>query len=667
MKKNRLKISRRHAVGAAFLAAFLCAVLSSAIALAGDEAQGEPGIEVIAPGLWIKGVKNRVEAELPGPAEVEFCTLAGEGVKAEIPCRGKKTLVWENVSIPVAGRHGIEVRAGSYGTVFRARVIHGFWTILPPLVAIGLALAFRQVLSALWASVWLGAFIIYDWRPAVAVARSVDHYIIGAMADPDDAAMLVFIIFMGGMIGMIAKSGGIQGIVDIIARRATSAARGQAATFLMGLFIFFDDYANTIIVGNAMRPITDRLKISREKLSYIVDSTSAPVASIFPISTWIGYEVGLIDRALDSIGSSQSGYMMFLESILYRFYPIFALALVIMVALSGRDFGPMKRAERRARHKGKPLRDGALPMAALEGRAMEPPQGAPRRWYNAMAPLLFVIGVTFCGLWIDGVHALGDKGYAEAAGGAASYGMWSWVYVLGQVFSAAAPNRVLAWASLSGCLLTVAMVTAQRILSMGEAMRAWLTGVESMVIAIVVLLFAWSLGEVCRDLHTAEWLTTSLAGVLSPRLLPVLTFLIACGISFATGTSYGTMAILIPLVIPIANRLGADAGFPDHDLHLVMVGTVSSVLAGSVFGDHCSPISDTTIMSSMASSADHVDHVRTQIPYAVLAAAAGMMAGDIPAAFGLSPFICIIVGIAVLALVLYFVGDKVDLPRTKTP
>ena len=586
-------------------------------------------------------------------------------------CEPGKTTAFRKFKVKASGITNMTVKFGGHEASVSVRFIHGLLTLVPPLVAITLALAFRQVLAALWVSIWLGGLIIYNWKPLTAVARSIDHYIIGAMADRDSAAMLVFIIFIGGLIGMIARSGGIQGIVEVIAKRATSARRGQIATFLMGVLIFFDDYANTVIVGATMRPITDRLRISREKLSYIVDSTAAPVASIFPISTWIGYEVGLINRALDGIGSGESGYMVFLESVLYRFYPLLALALVFLTGITGREFGPMLRAERRSRLKGKPLAEGAIPMSSLETRNIDPPEGKPRRWYNAILPLAIVVMITFIGLWINGKDSLGEAGMEEVRARAVEltvqndYGsvraaVMSRVYILGQVYSAATPNIVLAWAALTGCIVTVLMVTFQRILSLGEAMQAWLGGAESMLIAVVILLFAWSLGEVCRDLHTAEYLTASLAGVLSPRMLPALTFLIASGISFATGTSYGTMAILIPLVIPIANRLGLDAGFGPEELHLIMIGVVSSVLAGAVFGDHCSPISDTTIMSSMASSADHVDHVRTQLPYALLAGGIGVVLGDIPTAYGLNPFISIILGIGAMIGFLYIFGKKSD-------
>jgi Na+/H+ antiporter NhaC len=621
--------------------------------------KAEAELRIDLPRIWIKGVPTDFKLSVPptAPQSITECTLEISGKLLSAPCSPGSDVVFSDVVFDDTGKSQVVARAGQLKSTSEIKVVHGLLTLLPPIIAIVLALAFRQVLAALWIAIWLGAFIINDWRPFVAAARSIDHYIIGSMADPGHAAMLVFIIFIGGLIGMIARSGGIQGIVEIIAARATSAVKGQAATFIMGLLIFFDDYANTIIVGSTMRPITDKLKISREKLSYIVDSTAAPVASIFPISTWIGYEVGLIDTALFNIGLPDSGYMIFIESIMYRFYPIFALALVMIVAVSGRDFGPMAKAEKRARTEGKPLRDGAEPMATIESKNMDPPDGAPHHWYNAVVPLAVVVLITFVGLWINGHDALGGAGFKAVMEQSKSAG-WGWVYIVGQVFSQASPNIVLAWASLGGCIVMVIMVTFQRILSLGEAMSAWLSGVESMVIAIVVLLLAWGLGQICMDLHTAEYLTSALSGVLSPRFLPVLTFVLAGGISFATGTSYGTMAILMPLAIPIASRLCIDLDYSAEDLHMIIVGVVSSVLAGSVFGDHCSPISDTTIMSSMATSADHVDHVRTQFPYALFAAGVGVVIGDIPAAYGVHPLICIVVGLAVMIGVMYIFGSR---------
>jgi Na+/H+ antiporter NhaC len=622
-------------------------------------------VEIESPSLWVKGPACSTGFRISGiePEREIFYQifLDDEGLIQSGEIKGSGFFDLDPLGFESTGLHKLTFKAGELSASCEVRVIHGALSLLPPLIAIFLALAFRQVLAALWFAVWLGAFIVYDWHPLAAVARSIDHYLVQAMADPEDAAMLIFIIFMGGLIGIISKSGGIHGVVEILARRATSARRGQLATWAMGMFIFFDDFANTLIVGNAMRPITDKLCISREKLSYVVDTTAAPVASIFPISTWIGYEVGLINAALASISLPASGYILFIQSIPYRFYPVLALFLVGLISLLGRDLGPMLRAEQRARKEGKVLRDGALPLASLDPEIMHPPEGAPHRWYNALVPLIVMIAVTFTGLWVHGKHGLGPEGYGEILVNASEY---SWlggkVYILGMVLSNASANTVLCWASLTSCLVAIGMVAGQRILTLSQSMAAWLAGVKSMVIAIVILLFAWSLGSVCADLHTAEYVTHAVSGLLSPHLLPVIVFLIACGISFATGTSYGTMAILIPLAIPIAHRLSGVACLNAVDSHVILVGTISSVLAGAVFGDHCSPISDTTIMSSIAASADHVDHVRTQLPYAILAASIGMFLGDIPTAYGMSPWITWALGIIILVLVLFIFGRKVD-------
>lgn len=533
------------------------------------------------------------------------------------------------------------------------RALPGILTLLPPLLAIFLALATRQVLVSLLSSIWLGAFFIYDFNPLSALWRTVDKYLLESLADKDDAAMLLFIIFMGGCIGVISKSGGMQGVVKLLKPLATTARRTQLMAWLLGLFIFFDDYANTLIVGNTMRPISDSRRISREKLSYIVDSSSAPIASIALISTWIGLEVGLINDAFESINLNTNGYIVFVKSIPYRFYPLLTLVLGFLVVALNRDLGPMLTAERRARLTGKVVADGSTPLANLRDDIAIPPPGTPQRWYNALIPIAVVIVVTAIGLWY---HGKGQMSYEEFQ----SARPW-------QVFSAADANIVLCWSSLVGSIVAVLMVISQRILTLTQSMEAWLGGVQSMLIAIIVLLFAWSLGSICKELHTADYLTSLLMGKLSPRLLPVITFVLAAIISFATGTSYGTMGILIPLVVPITFRLCTGVNIMGEELDLLLLGVVSSVLAGSIFGDHCSPISDTTIMSSMASSSDHVDHVKTQIPYAILVAIVGVAVGDIPTAYGFPVWASLIVGTIILVVFLLIFGknpEKLDEQKT---
>lgn len=613
----------------------IVAISVSAYGLTNAELQLEP--------IAIKGVKTQIKITAYGSAteELEWAlhTENEEIITGKTQPASTSVVEWTPKK---SGKNIITLASGGEVEKKVLRVLPGILTILPPLLAILLALATRQVLVSLLTSIWLGAFFIYDFHPLSALWRTADKYLLESLADRDDAAMLLFIIFMGGCIGVISKSGGMQGVVRLLKPLATTPRRTQLMTWFLGLFIFFDDYANTIIVGNTMKPISDNRRISREKLAYIVDSTSAPVASIALISTWIGLEVGLINDAFESINLSTNGYIIFVKSLPYRFYPLLTLVLGFLIVFLNRDFGPMLKAEVRARLTGKVVADGSTPLASLREDIAIPPDGAPQRWYNALVPIAVVIVATAIGLWY---HGKGQMSYEEFQSARA----W-------QVFSSADANIVLCWSSLLGSIVAVLMVISQRILTLTQSMEAWLGGVQSMLIAIIVLLFAWSLGSICKELHTADYLTGLLMGKLSPHLLPVITFILAAIISFATGTSYGTMGILTPLVVPITFSLCTAVHISGAELDLLLLGVVSSVLAGSIFGDHCSPISDTTIMSSMASSSDHVDHVKTQLPYALLVAVVGMIVGDIPTAYGFPVWASLLIGTVVLAVFLLIFG-----------
>lgn len=528
------------------------------------------------------------------------------------------------------------------------RAIPGVLSILPPLLAILLALTLRQVIVSLFAGVWLGALFIFDYNPLTAVLRTVDHFIVQAMANADHVAIIVFTFLFGGMVGVISRNGGTQGIANALVAMARSARRGQVATWLLGIAIFFDDYASTLITGNTMRPVTDRLKISREKLAYIVDSTSAPIASLFFISSWIGYEVGLIDDAIKAIDYHvESAYSIFIETIPYRFYPIFTLVIGFVVALSGRDIGPMRRAEERARLHGKLMRDGAQPATeALDEKLVRAQSDFPQRWWNGAIPILTVVVVGLFGLYYTGVESIKEAGGTD--------------FSVSNIIGSANSYKALQWAALLSCFVALVMSVGQRILTVIQAMEAWFNGIKAMLLAMIILVLAWSIGSVTTELHTADYVVKLLSGQLAPHWLPVVTFIVSGLISFATGTSWGTMAIIMPLVIPLSVSLSAETGLSAAATHTILLGSVSSVLAGSVFGDHCSPISDTTILSSMASACDHIDHVRTQLPYALVAALVGMLFGDIPTAFGLSPYVSLVIGGGVSAAIILIVGRSVS-------
>ena len=525
----------------------------------------------------------------------------------------------------------------------KIHVLPGWTSLLPPLAAILLAVAFRQVVLALLVGVWLGAVLVFHTDPFTGLLRTADTYIIGSLLDSGHLTVLVFSFLLGGMLGVIHRMGGTRGLVALVSPWARSPRSGQLSTWIMGILVFFDDYANTLLVGTTMRPVTDRLRISREKLAYIVDSTAAPVASIALISTWIGVEVGLIQDAFAGAGIPGDPFAAFVASLPYRFYPIFALVFGFLVALTGRDFGPMLRAERRARGKGEVLRPGAMPLADFDNAALEPPADQPHRWLNAAIP----VGVVVAGVLL--FIYLGGRKAALAAGKPLD---------LKTVVGSADSYSALLWASFLGSLTALLLAVGQRILSLNQAVEAWLHGAKSLYLAAVILTLAWSIGMITRQMDTAGYLVHLFGETLSPHWIPVLVFLASGTTSFATGSSWSTMAILMPLVIPLAHRMApGDA--------LLLSGTISSVLAGSVWGDHCSPISDTTVLSSMASSSDHVDHVNTQLPYAITVAVVGMLVGDIPTAFGLPFWVSWVVGAGILWVLLRTLGRKPELPETE--
>ena len=520
----------------------------------------------------------------------------------------------------------------------------GMLSLLPPIIAITLALILRQVIPSLLIGVILGATIYCGGNPLLGVLRTLDNYMLDALADHDHAAIVLFSMTLGGMVGIVSACGGSAGIVNMISRFAKSAKSGAIAAWIMGMIIFFDDYASTLIVGNTMRPYTDRLKISREKLSYIVDSTSAPIASIALISTWIGFEMGLIADAFTKLNIDKNVYLTFVESIPYRFYCLTALLLVPMIALTGRDLGPMLTAERRARSTGKVLRDGAKPLS--EDIALTE-QGIISSSWNALVPIAVVILATAFGLYWSGKSAAGpDAPLYNIIGSANSF-------------------SALMWAAFAGAVSAIFLAVFNSSLKFDKVLDAFLSGAKSMVLAMIILILAWALGKTCDDLGTAVYVSGLVKGAIPLWMLPALTFIIAAFISFSTGTSWGTMAILVPIIIPVTYNLavpdklsGLDAVVYIENHWHVMLSSIGSVLAGSVFGDHCSPISDTTIMSSMTSGADHIDHVRTQMPYAILAALAATLLGDLPSGFGFNPFISLTLALTAMYLVLKIFGGK---------
>lgn len=558
-------------------------------------------------------------------------------------------------------------------------------SILPPLIAIFMALVFREVISSLFLGIFFGVLLLalYNVEHGIlsgiwfALVDVFESFYLHALTKSSHQSVILFSMTIGAMVAVISKNGGMQGIVDRISKYAKNAKSGQMVTWFLGVAIFFDDYANTLVVGNTMRPVTDRLKISREKLAYLVDSTAAPIAAIAFVTTWIGAELGYVQGGIDKIAADptvtekiqQGAYGIFMSSLKYSFYPIFTLLFMLFLILSGKDFGPMLNAERKARaRKGNEKLENSDDEISEELEEFQIKDGTKAKAFNAVIPVLTVIGVTLFGILYTGFNgAASELGLVKASW----FDTWSNLDKL----PANAPNTViekvgtivgmsdsyvaLLWSSLCGLLIAIVLTLGQRIMKLSEVMDITIKGYKTMLGAIMILVSAWALADVTEHLHTADFIT-SLLGDIPAWSIPFITFILAAVVAFSTGSSWGTMAILYPLMLPSAWKLSLEAGMDTDAAMGIFYNVTSCVLAGSVLGDHCSPISDTTILSSLSSSCNHIDHVRTQLPYAVICGVASIIFGTIPTALGLPNWISFVVGIGVLYLLVKFVFKRVE-------
>ena len=543
----------------------------------------------------------------------------------------------------------VTIRHASKSYTLQVPTLNGLWSLLPAIIAIGLALISRQVLLSLFGGIFIGAWLLFG-SPISAVPRTLD-ILTQVAADADRVKIMIFTLLMGGMVGIISRSGGTAGIVDLVVRYARGVKSASFATWAMGMLVFFDDYASSLLVGSTMRPVTDKFRISREKLSYLVDSTAAPIASLALISTWVGYEVSLLSDAMNAAGIQRDAYDVFIKGVPSRFYQFFALLFVVFIATTGRDFGPMLRAERRARKEGKPIRDGGEPLmdTGLMEEADEMSSVTPR-WWLALIPIGTLVLTVLVHLWTTG-HAAGMTDLANYET-ALQEGFVRW---FGYILSNAASYDALLYASAFGAGSAALLALATRSMNLKETTDALVRGVRAMTLAIMVLILAWSIGKVMDDLRAGNYVASVLAETLPAWTIPTLTFALAGLIALATGTSWGTMAILFPIVIPL---VATHQGLPEFEA--ILLGASSAILGGSVFGDHCSPISDTTVLSSIACASDHVDHVNTQAPYSLACAGVAVFVGYIPLGFGFSPWISLIVGLALLFGLVRFFGQEVE-------
>ena len=538
----------------------------------------------------------------------------------------------------------------------------GVLTLLPPVVAIILAFATKNVILSLVLGVMSGGFLL-NLNGVNILSALFNSFLdlvnraVNSLADPWNAGIILQVLAIGGVINLVAKMGGAKAIAEALAKKAKNARSAQLITWAAGLLVFFDDYANSLIIGPMMRPVTDKMKISRERLAFVIDATAAPVAGLAIISTWIGLEVGLIGDGFNSIGVNTNAFSVFLNTIPYRFYNILILGFIVLSSVLLKEFGPMREAELRARRGNVNLTSSKEidEKISNEHSDLEPLPGVKLNIWNAIIPIgILIVGSLF---------AFYYSGYTTILGGddatlieLLKNSPLSFVSIR-EAFSNADASVALFQSALFAGIVAIVMGTSKKIFNISQGLEIWVDGMKTLVITCVILICAWSLSSVIKELGTARYLIQLLSGSIPAFLLPSIIFVLGGIMSFATGTSYGTMGILMPLTIPLAHSINPEMSY--------IIVCISAVLTGSIFGDHCSPISDTTILSSMGAGCNHIDHVRTQMPYSLFVASIAILFGYIPAGFGLNIYLILPVAFLVMFIGIQILGKSVDIDENE--
>lgn len=527
----------------------------------------------------------------------------------------------------------------------------GALSLVPPLLAIALAIVTRRALLSLFIGIWAGGVIIaadgaetaieFAAVPFVAVVEAFGWIVASYGDDTFHAEIIAFTFLLGAGIALVWRMGGSVAVARAATTRVDSHRRVGLAAWLLGLVWFFDDYANTAIVGSAVKDIADEVQMSREKLAYILDSTAAPVAT-FGISSWVAFQIGLIQDVYDSetiSGETPSAVGTFLRSIPFNVYCLLALLMVLIIVLTRRDFGEMLDAETRAQRTGKVTRDDATPLQSMKKDLGEPAVDDPLL-RTFVVPVAVLVTVVVGGATITGFQAAGvTPGEVISETGA-----------LIDLIDNTDFTGALVWGSFSMVATAVAMALYDDVLTLEESMETIFDGFGIMLTAVSILVMAWSIGTVAEVLETGQYVTALAEGIVTPTLLPVVVLLSTGIIAFSIGTSWGTMGIVTPIAVPMAYEIGG--GSPE-----LLSVAVGAIFSGAIFGDHCSPISDTTILSSTFAGADHIDHVRTQLYYAMTVLSVSVVVYLLYGFFGLSPFVLVPIGAVVLVGLVYALSE----------
>jgi Na+/H+ antiporter NhaC len=547
----------------------------------------------------------------------------------------------------------------------------GVLSLLPPVLTVALAFLLRDVVISLVIGVFSGSALLVAaggahgfFGASAAAFTDSCRQILETASDPENCAVLILCLVIGGMMEVIRRSGGFQALARRMTFHINTPRKANLMGQALGLVIFFDDYANSLIVGPVMRSVTDRLKISRERLAYVVDSTAAPVTGIAIISSWVAVEVAVINEGFAAAGMAQSGYATFLSSIPYCFYCIFCLVFMFQGSLLGREFGPMLKSEIRAR-RGEILRGGSvlhgtnastpttveteIGGSILHEANSETEQETGKgfgRIIVALAPIILLCVVSLVSFYVSGRQAAIEAGTLTPD---APFNL----ITLAEAFGSADTIFLVMIASILGGITAILLGRAFRLFTIPEAVLAWVEGMSTLMMTVMILVLAWSLSGIVDRLGTLYFVVDIITVGVPWWLVPTLIFTACCVISFAIG-SYGCMFIVMPMAIPIAHAMMGTAASPESFLLLC----VASVLSGSIFGDHCSPLTDCTILSSIGAGCENMDHVRTQMPYALTVAGASIVFGTLLCTLGLSVWICLILGSGALFAVIRFAGKK---------
>ena len=469
---------------------------------------------------------------------------------------------------------------------------YGFWSLLPPLIAIVLALRTKQVFLSLVTGIWIGWLIINKGNPITGTFDTLASFV-NVFSDAGNTRTVIFTLLVGALIALIQRSGGVQGFITRVSGSLEKSSGNQRKKVqfyasITGLLIFVESNISILTVGTLFRPIFDKMQISREKLAYLADSSSAPSCIIFPFNAWGAFIMGLLMAQ-----GFDKPFGVLMSSLVYNFYPFLAIGLVMYLIFSGKDFGSMKEAENRATKEGKVIADDATPMISDEISMLECKEGIKTRTRNMIIPIATMIVMMPLMLVYTGW------------GDASESSVFSKVF---QAIGQGSGSTSVMYSVVTAILVAFILYRFQGILQIKEMMDLSLKGMSGMVSLALLMVLAFALSSLCRELGTGQFVADISKAWLSPKLVPAILFLVSCFIAFSTGTSWGTFAIMISIAVPMA-----------QGMHANVYMAIAAAIGGGVFGDHCSPISDTTIISSMASASDHIDHVKTQLPYALIA------------------------------------------------